>query len=333
MFMELSGKALYNLLRSSRLENAAVSVEDWQIEDYRILSDQQLFDRLENLNIFLSLDSFLAYAKECDGPEELTELLFNNEESLKEREKAYLLFFEIWRRKLPDRQTLSIFCDELDRLIDLFDRQHDLEAAQLEEALEDLEKILDESVDAGLEPKDAFALIGQFCAHDLESFLYDYIAELIDQHQELVASEWIDGFYDYLQDVRWFDFLRVRLFTRVGGDEARDTLARLMESLQERPELDLALEVTMFLAHEGEPDVFKQAVLISLKLVQTEEDFQDILAIVADFHRCLDQEKEEKAIEALFVQRAHRLLDLPFNPSDRDKEILLGLLKQPPASN
>jgi len=325
--MELSGKALYNLLRSSRLEDLALAVEDWQVEDYRLLSEKELFGRLEDLRISLTLESFLAYAKECDGPEELTDLLTGIEEPTTERERAYLLFFELWRRELPDRQTLSIFCDELDRMVDLFDRQHNPDAVQLEEALEDLEKILDESVDAGLEPKDAFALIGQFCAHDLESFLYDYIAELIDNNQELVASEWIDGFYDYLHDVRWFDFLRARLFTRVGTNEGAETLARLIESLQERPELDLALEIATFLAHEGEPVVFKQVILFCLNLIQTEEDFQDILAIVADFHRCLDQENEEKAIETLFRRRSHRQLDLPFHQADEDKDILISLLK------
>ncbi len=326
--MELSGKALYNLLRSSWLETPTLLVEDWQVEDYRLLSEQELFDRLKELKIFLTTETFLAYAKECDGPEELTDLLTESDELTAEREKTYLLFFEVWRRYLPDRQTLSIFCDELDRMIDLFDRQHNPDAAQLEESLEDLERILDESVDAGLEPKDAFDLIGQFCAHDLESFLYDYIAELIDTSQELVASEWIDGFYDYLRDQRWFDFLRVRLFTRVGTAEAADTLARLLESLQERPELDLVLEIATFLAHEGEPAVFKQVILLCLNLIQTEEDFQDVLAIVADFHRCLDQENEEKAVDALFQRRSSRQLDQPFHQADEDKDHLISLLKQ-----
>ncbi len=121
--MELSGRALYNLLRGNWLEDPSISVENWQVEDYRILSDQELFDRLQELEISLKLETFSAFAQESDGPEELVDLLTGPEYSAAQIEKIYLLIFELWRRKLPDRQTLSIFCDELDHLIDQFDKE------------------------------------------------------------------------------------------------------------------------------------------------------------------------------------------------------------------
>ncbi len=192
-----------------------------------------------------------------------------------------------------------------------------------------MEKILDESVDAGLEPKEAFDLIGQFCAHDLDSFIYDYISGIIHSGQELSASEWIDGFYDYIREVRWFDFLRARVLYRTGAKECADALARIIETLQEKPDLDLALEIATFLAHEGDdPGLFKQIVLLCLNLIRTEEDFQDVLAIVANYHRCLDQELEEKAIEALFARRKHFQLDLPFKRPDEDMTLLIDSLNR-----
>lgn len=324
--MELSGRALYNLLRGSWIEDRTLNVKEWQVEDYRALTEKDLWQRLALLGFSLERESFLAYAQECDGPEELAELLVSTEEDETIREKVYLLVFEVWRRELPDRQTLSVFCDELDRLIDLFDRKKLEDETLLEEALDDLEKILDESVDAGLNPKDAFSLIGQFCAHDIESFLYDYLAEMVSSGQELAASELIDGFYDYVEDVRWFDFLRARLFARANVKESNDILARLLESLQERPDLDISLEIATFLASEGEPALFKQVILQCIDWIKTEEDFQDLLAIVASYHRCLDQEQEEKAIEAFFEKRSHRQLDLPFDRSDQEVSSFINTL-------
>ena len=43
--MELCGKALYNLLRASWLDNSAIAVEPWQVEDYRQLSETKLFEQ------------------------------------------------------------------------------------------------------------------------------------------------------------------------------------------------------------------------------------------------------------------------------------------------
>jgi hypothetical protein len=325
--MELCGKALYNLIRGNWIENPSMPVEKWQVEDYRVLSEEQIFQRLNELGVVLDIEGFLNFAQECDGPEELADLLFPGEEVHFLREKGYLLLFELWRRKLPDRATLSIFCDELDHLIDLFDRERLEDETKLETALEDLEKILDESVDAGLDPKDAFSLTCKFCAHDLESFLYDYISETISEGKELDASEWIDGFYDYVEESSWFDFLRARLLAKVEPDESTDVLARIIDSLAEKPDLDFGLEIATYLAHEGDPSLFRQIILLCLEWIETEEDFQDLLAIVADYHRCLDQEGKEKTIEALFQKRSHRQLDLPFDRSDEDKNLLIELLK------
>ncbi|MBS3902780.1 MAG: hypothetical protein KGZ30_00150 [Anaplasmataceae bacterium] len=325
--MELNGRALYNILRGNWLENPSLDLKAWQVEDYRALSEEELWKRLKSLGLLLDRSALIAYAQECDGPEELTELLVNGEQGEEIWEHAYLILFEFWRRELPDRQTLSIFCDELDFLMDFYDRGTLEDRVALEEALDDLEKILDESVDAGLQPKEAFALIGQFSAHDVESFLYDYLAERISAGQELTASEWIDGFYDYVQDVRWFDFLRARLFARANVEESNDILARLVESLQEKPDLDLSLEIATFLVREGDPLLFKQVILQCLDSIKTEEDFQDLLAIVANYHRCLDQEKEEQAIESLFERRSHRQLDLPFDRNDQDARKVIDNLK------
>ena len=115
--MELKGKALYNLLRINWLEDPSIGVQPWQVEDYRVLSTADLFSKLEKLKIPLNEESFLLYVESSDSPEELVECLCLDDEDLEISDQSYLLLFELWRRLIPEKESLSIFCDELDRLI------------------------------------------------------------------------------------------------------------------------------------------------------------------------------------------------------------------------
>ncbi len=325
--MELRGRALYTLLRMNWQRNPTLAVKDWQVADLRSVATAQLFEQLDSLGISCDAATWRAYALECDSPEDLTDLLTDENTPHEVRERIYLLLFELWRRELPERQTLSIYCDDLDYLIDLFDRDALVAEEKIEEALDALEDILDESVDAGLQPQEALSLVNEFCAHDIETFLYDYISDKIDADQELQASEMIDGFYDYVKDPRWLDFLRVRVFSKTHTSEFDPALARLIESLQEIPELDLAMETAAFLVHEGNPEQFSQIVELCLELIETEEDFQQLLAIVADYHDCLDQAEQLTAIEELFKRRSARDLSQPLNREDSDFVLFRALLK------
>jgi hypothetical protein len=322
--MQLCGRALYNLLRKNASTPPASPPEEWQIADYRVLTDKKIFQFLSQLGVTIDLPLFLKRAAACDGPEELTEMIFPDPGA--ERDRGYLLLFELWRRKLPERATFSIFCDELDHLIDLFEQQEPNIHLHLEIALETLEKILDESVDAGLEPKEAFSLACKFCAHDLESFLYDYSAELIRGDKQLDPSKWIDGFYDYINETRWFDFLRTQLLLQVDAVGSNDTLARIIDSLREEPDLDLSLEIATYLIHEGDPLLFRNIALFCLDQLETEEDFQDLLAIVADYYRCLDDEEHEEVITAIFQQRASRESTALISLFDPDRRYVAELM-------
>lgn len=325
--MELRGRALYNLLRANRRENPSLAVQDWQVANFREFSTPQLLQGLQDRGIAFDCASFRAYAEECDGPEELLELITDENTPEDKREQIYLFLFELWRRELPERQTLSIFCDELDLLIEQYDQGQMSSEDVVEQSLDVLESILDESVDAGLKPQESLSLVNEFCAHDVETFLYDYLSDKIDTGQELQASEMIDGFYDYVQEKPWFDFLRVRLFAKTHTIEFEPALARLIEYLQEKQELDLAMETAAFLVHEGTPEQFTHCIEVCLSLIQTEEDFQQLLAIVADYHDCLDQTVQLHAIEALFKRRSARNLKQRLHPADDDVIALRSLLK------
>jgi hypothetical protein len=118
--METRGHALYNLIRMNWLEDPTLPVEPWQVEDYRLLPDEEIYSRLEKLGISIDQARFIEYALHFTSPEEMTETLWVDEE-LDNFDQAYLLIFELWRRFLPEKQSLSIFCDELDYLIDRYD--------------------------------------------------------------------------------------------------------------------------------------------------------------------------------------------------------------------
>ncbi len=198
--MELKGKALYNLLRINWLEDPSIGVQPWQVEDYRVLSTADLFSKLEKLKIPLNEESFLLYVESSDSPEELVECLCLDDEDLEISDQSYLLLFELWRRLIPEKESLSIFCDELDRLIELYDKGSSQEDEQLQKALSDLEDVLDETVDAGASAPEAFENVTQHCAHDLEAFINDYISFQLESNNDVYASKLLDAFSEYMTE-------------------------------------------------------------------------------------------------------------------------------------
>ena len=209
--MRLYTKALYNLLRYNYLEDSSIFLHNWQKEDLREADTFALFERLKNFGISLDKYHFILYAQNCDNPEELARCLIVEKKSFVERDKIYLVIFELWRRFLKEKVTLSIFCDELDYRIYLYDKNK-LETDELiQDGIANLLNILDESLDIGKDPKDIFLSVSKYCAHDLESFLYDYMADQIDENNITYASDLLENFYPFLTNWRWFDFLRVRI--------------------------------------------------------------------------------------------------------------------------
>ncbi|NNM42948.1 MAG: hypothetical protein HKM07_01220 [Chlamydiae bacterium] len=331
--MEIQTKALYNLLCSNWKQNPRIAVKPWQVEDYRSIPMEDLWQRLKLLGIDLDEKRFRVYVENCDNPEELVECLWLEDDDLEGQDHAYLTLFELWRRLFPKKQSLSLFCDELDHRIDLYDENVDGAEELVQEALSELEDTLDQNVDHGVTPKDVFATIMTYCAHDLESFLNDFIAEQIDAENDIYASELIDGFIEYVQDEKWFDFLRIRLLFMVDEQKAGMVLRRLLEQLQEEPNLDLLLEIAQFLVHAEDEGLFFQVIKQSIGLIKKEEDFQDLLSIVADYYRCLDKEKEESTIQKILDKRLSLQKSAEIAKGDPDFTFLQSHLEEVISSN
>ena len=325
--VQFRGLSLYNFLRISLKEDPSLQVEPWQVMDYRKLSIQELLGKMRVLGVDLKEDHFLSYAESFDTPEELLECLCVEEEDLVSQEKLYLLVLELWRRLLPEKQSLSIFCDELDFLISLYDEGIlEQEEEGLQKSLSELEDVLDRSVDQGARPQEIFQMVSSYLAHDLESFLYDYISDLIDGNNEVYASELLDGVIEYVSDCKWFEFLKSKLFASSNSPEFNALMSRLLEQAEESPDFSFLFEIAQFLVHRGETSLFSQCIKQMLPLIKIEGDLLEVLKLIADFYLCLDQEQEAKEVEQCILAREARGLDLSIDSRDvRMVEKLLEL--------
>lgn len=292
--MELQTKALYNLLRLNAEHDPTFSCEAWQIENMRVLSSESLFERLQNLGLILDDKRFHSYGSEADSPEELTELLVEEEADQRVHDHIYLLLFELWRRRFPEKQTLSIFCDELDHQMDLYESSELVSDESLQDALANLVDILDEHVDEGADPKKIFVRINQYCANDLVQFLFDYISDLLDTDSLLYASELIDDFEPYLSGLPWMEFLTIRLLALSDPIAANVQMAKLLKK-KEMP-LGLLIELLRFQVTYGEKELFFALLQSMAPLIKTSEELHEVLELSAEYFRRRDREDLEQSV-------------------------------------
>jgi hypothetical protein len=295
--MQFKGRSLYNLLKISLKEDPTIQTEPWQVQDYRKLSDEDLLKNLKKLGISLTKESFLIYVENCDTPEELLECLWVNEDDLIGQDKTYLNIFEMWRRWAPEHQSLSIFCDELDELILLYDEGQLEDDEPLQKTLGELQDILDQGVDQGIQAQEIFQTVMGYMAHDVEQFLYDYILDLMEASNELYASELVDSMSAYVSERKWLDLLKVRLFALSNSPETFVFAARLLEQAEDEKDLIFLMEFANFLIQIEEDSLFLECMKWILPLIQTKEDLLEALGLVLDFFRYLDKEPSALKVE------------------------------------
>jgi hypothetical protein len=321
--LQLYPKAYFNWVRLKWEHSPSFSIEPWHVEDYRELSIETLFDRLANLGLSLTEENFLMMAEAYQGPEEFTHYLWSRKGN---EMPIYLILFELWRRLLPEKESLSIFFDELDNRI----RSYLKDSSQdhgISNALQRLEEILEESNDLGENPRAIFASLARHVAHDLEAFLFDYISDQIDVRSDLEAAELIRTFYPYMLDTLCFDFLNARLLILMDPHEGNLAFKKLLGQLAEAPDPDLLLEVAAFLIHHSDPHLFQKASRLCLENVQTEEDFQELLSIVADYCHFVEKDQAEKQIQEVFSKRLGYSAKASLKTSDPDISFLRKILE------
>ncbi|MEX0961610.1 MAG: hypothetical protein WDZ28_01985 [Simkaniaceae bacterium] len=301
--MEFQGRALFNLLKIQSEEDHTLIAKPYQVENLRGLSTETLFDRLRKFGIHLDESAFHLYVENCETPEELADCLYL-EDDHELGELIYLLTFELWRRLTPEKESLSLFCDELDYQISLFDKEQLEDEEPLQALLDELETMLDEGVDGGLDDSEVLQTIEPYLAHDIETFLSDYILYLIENDQETYGSELIEGFYEYVKDKKWFDFLRLHSLYASDPHEAEMMLERLIGELKEDPDSDLLLALLDFLVPICESDLFYHTFSLATKQIKTESDFLELSEICRAYFNGLDSDEEEKMIATYLLKRS-----------------------------
>lgn len=307
--MQLRGKSPYNLLRIECINTSKNKSLSWQVEDLRKVKLSALFVRLDELGVFLDQKSFLELAQLFDNPEELTDHICKAKQ--KDQAKCYLLLFELWRRLLPENPPLSLFCDQLDHLIEAYDAGSLEEVDQLQEALESLEDILDNAVDKEGASEEVFLYVCSYSAHDLEGFLLDYIADQMIEENYIAASELLDAFYSYVIYKKRFESLRICLFSLTDNPSASLMFERFLEYLQEEPDFEALLILIDYLIYRGNRELFFKVVKQALFSLKTQQQFRDVLEMVAEYYHYMDQEEGEK-----------RISKIAFSQKENSKELL-----------
>lgn len=312
-------RALYHLLRMNWLNEPTLSVESWQVEDYRSLSLSALFKRLQPFNIQLDRLSFIAYADECDSPEDLTDhLIADRHFSTAQEDQIYLIIFELWRQLMREKPSLSIVCNELDYQIHLYDKQQLDDPSALQDALTHFVQILDENADQGISPQDVLKLISTYCANDIEAFLYDFISEQIDEGNETYVQELLDDLDTYLENNKWFKLLRMRLCDKFHLKVIQKLMEEVVEEHLKEHDLDYNLELLSILVEKGMNSFFRLMIKQTLPLIKREEDFQDLLSISIDYFHCLDQEQQEMVLRTILEKHESFSPDKAIQPEDPD---------------
>lgn len=314
-------------MRMNWLLDPTIAAEPWQVDDYRALSLEALFNRLKAHDIDFDKNSFVAFADEAADPEELTDqLLADVEANIVTQDQVYLLIFELWRRLVGDRPTLSLFCDEIDHQIYLYDHADDKGGEAIQDAVAKLQVILDENADAGANAQEVFASLCRGCANDIESFLYDYISDQIDTDQEAYANELLDGFIDYVSDAKWFHLLRARLIAFSSPEQIGELVRQLYAHYESEHDLDFDLELLHLSAHDISDELFIFLVRKVAPLLATEGDFQDMLNLSTDFFRKVQKDDSVAVIQKMLTKRSHLHLEGIFNPKDPQLRDFLALL-------
>jgi hypothetical protein len=326
--MDIARRALFNSLRMNWLSDPSAKVEQWQVEDYRSLLLTELYTRLRHFDLDFDRTSFTAMAGDVDSPEELCDGLIGDANLLPvEEDQVYLLVFELWRRFITEKPCLSVFCDELDHQMFAYDQGNVVKEEEIQDAIANLEVVLDENTDEGADPAVVFESIANCCANDLETFLYDYISQQIDTHNLAYAADLLESFEPYFRDISWFEFLRARLYSNTDPEASNEIVKDLVKVIKKQQDLDLSLELLAFLAKGGKPELFLPLVRQTVSMLETEEDFQELLAICSDYYHFLDQDHEEQLVVDILKKRSKNKLEAEIGSNDPGVKEFLKLMK------
>lgn len=317
-------RALYNLLRLNYQEDDSLEVEEWQVEDYRLLSNEELFDRLHGANIYLDQDTFLRYVQNSQDPEDLTTILTQDIFDMMEKDKIYLPIFELWRRFASDRQSLSIFCDDFDRKVEMYDIGSIEPHFALEDSIYHLQCLLEENQKYAPSPQALFTYVSDRMANDLESFLYEYISDQIEMQNGNYAYELVERFEKFVNEPKWFHLLRAKLAYYFDTQELDEVLAILLEDLK-CLDLEFGFEMLDLCQLVEKKELFMPISKNLLKAIVTEKDFQELLVELIYYFQESNRPQSVTQLQQI-LERRSIVSDRELHKDDADLHIVMQII-------
>lgn len=291
-------KAHYNLLKAQVAWDLSTPHESWMIEDLSSVSDKELFERLNKLKVPVESSSIAHYLEEIDTPEDFVEAVTLETDPPEKVEQAYLILFELFKRHAPNNTCLSVFADELDTSIQKYELSSGKNFKEILAQLKQLELILRENLANAKNPVEVLDKVSRYFAYDIEGFIYDYIADLIDRAEVVQAQELIELFFDYLTRPYWFSLLE---FYLKGNHE--DRLENLVELAVETKDFEFSLEVIHLLKDE-EHERFFSLLSHIVDFSKEEADFVELLTIAQEYFEEKDRHREMSEVRKILDSRS-----------------------------
>jgi len=287
--MLFSGRAYYNLLLLERSRGKNSSAEAWEYENYRTIALEELFLRLKEFEIYLDEPSFVEYCLPLDSPEDFCETFDLSED---DKRKVYLLGFELWRRLLPHKESISLFCDELDHTIASYEK--DKNSEKLLQLLEAMVDILDQN-SSEEDPHIIFKRLCLYVAHDLENVIYTYVNSKLGDGQDPYV-DLLDHFMPYVKEKRALLFLKLKSISDVFSEEKDCLVEYLCSSLQENVHFPLSVAMLFFLIEKNHDELFKELFSFLVNEITDEKLLVTLLDVLIAFHTHKGRPKMKTAV-------------------------------------
>ena len=264
---------------------------------------EDLYKGLDRISITLPDGGFKAASEDFDTPEEMFESLDDSILSAEDKEQAYLYFFELWRRINHDRPSISLFFDDLDMHIEHYLKEPEHAQEELEMALIDFQLILESLTERVKRDESIFKTLMHYSSHDLEAVIYNFIFDLLQNKEFTRASEFIDGFYPFMKDKRWFDFLRIKAMDHPQANEVQNYIDELLVSLEKKQDFYLTLALLNYFNEVSLLDRFMDLFSKALDLPKTQEEHQDLLDLLLAYFILNDDEVKLKQVQEVIEKK------------------------------
>ena len=302
--MRFSGRGYYNYLR--RQPQEGVAIKDFRVRDYRAISRAQLIRDLLSLGVELPEGGFKVASEDFDSPEEMVESLDTVSMQKEKKEEIYLYFFELWRRENTDKPSISIFFDELDRVIDLYLTDQKSYEEKIIELFADLLMILESLTERVKRDEAIFRTLMHYSSHDLEAVIYNFIFDLLQQKEFVQASEFIEGFTRFMKDKRWFEFLRIKSLDNPHADKVLRCIDTLMQSLEKKKDFYLVLALLNYFNEANLLDFFVKLYVKALSIAKTEDEYRELQETLFTYFTLNDDEKRASQVLEMIEKKEGR---------------------------